>query len=134
MPVLKNISNIGGREVIIQIEVDDLPTVSKGNATAIDADDGFLGGSSLANATYERARDLFEEGVVLIQNCAEGLVEKIEAISRKTRPDEVEVKLGIKMDGKAGAVLVTVGGEAQLEVTLKWNLANRGQTSSGGSQ
>jgi hypothetical protein len=34
--------------------------------------------------------------------------------------DEIEVKFGVKLSGTIGAVL-TAGGEASYEVTLKWN-------------
>ena len=34
--------------------------------------------------------------------------------------DEIEVKFGVKLSGAIGAVL-TAGGEATYEVTLKWN-------------
>jgi hypothetical protein len=34
--------------------------------------------------------------------------------------DEIEVKFGVKLTGTIGAVL-TAGGEASYEVTLKWN-------------
>ena len=34
--------------------------------------------------------------------------------------DEIEVKFGVKLSGTMGAVL-TAGGEATYEVTLKWN-------------
>ena len=34
--------------------------------------------------------------------------------------DEIEVTFGIKLSGQAGA-LITVGGEASYEITMRWN-------------
>ena len=34
--------------------------------------------------------------------------------------DEVEVKFGFKLTGRAGAV-ITVGGEASYEITMRWD-------------
>ena len=57
--------------------------------------------------------------------------DKILALEKKMtalgiRKDDIEVKLAIKLGSEAGAVLVNVSGEAQMQVTLKWNLKQEG--------
>jgi Trypsin-co-occurring domain 1 len=37
-----------------------------------------------------------------------------------TPADEVELKFGLKLTAEAGAIIASVGGEVNLEVTLKW--------------
>jgi hypothetical protein len=37
-----------------------------------------------------------------------------------TPADEVEIKFGIKLTAEAGAIIASVGGEVNLEITLTW--------------
>jgi hypothetical protein len=36
------------------------------------------------------------------------------------RPDEVEIKFGVKVDAQAGAVIAKTGLQGQFEIKLKW--------------
>jgi hypothetical protein len=40
--------------------------------------------------------------------------------SMAVRPDEVEIKFGVKLDAEVGAVIAKTGVTGQLEVTLTW--------------
>jgi hypothetical protein len=37
-----------------------------------------------------------------------------------TPADEIELKFGVKLTSEVGAIIATVGGEVNFEVTLKW--------------
>jgi hypothetical protein len=37
-----------------------------------------------------------------------------------TRPEELEVKIAIKLDSEVGAVIAKASTGAQIEVTMKW--------------
>ena len=67
------------------------------------------------------AKRAFEKGMQLIRTCAEQVAQTVRKVSDTARPDEVEVKFGVKMSGEAGALIAKTGTEAQMEVTLKWN-------------
>jgi hypothetical protein len=64
----------------------------------------------------------FTKGMDLIQTCAEKVAETVQKVSDATRPDEVEVKFGVKLSGETGALalIAKAGTEAHMEVTLKW--------------
>lgn len=62
----------------------------------------------------------FEKGMKLISTCAEQIAETVQRVSDAARPEEVEVKFGVKLSGEAGALIAKTGSEAHMEVTLKW--------------
>jgi hypothetical protein len=64
-------------------------------------------------------RALFDEALDLVDACAAAVAERIDAMAFR-RPDEYELQLAIKVDGKAGARIVEVSAGAQLQVTLRW--------------
>lgn len=49
---------------------------------------------------------------------AKGISSKV--LSMEPRPDEVEVKVGIKITGEAGVIFAKAGTEGSMEITLKW--------------
>ncbi len=58
----------------------------------------------------------------LIHHCAAQIVTGVQNLDDSLKPEEIEVPLAIKLGSAAGAVLVNVSSEAQLQVMLKWNL------------
>ncbi len=78
--------------------------------------------------TYENLRGeeakaptrAFAKGMQLIRTCAEQVADTVRKVNEAVRPDEVEVKFGVKITGETGALIAKSGTEAQLEVTLKW--------------
>jgi len=62
----------------------------------------------------------FSKGMRLIRTCAEQVSETVRQVSTAARPQEVEVKFGVKLTTEAGAFIAKTGTEAQMEVTLKW--------------
>lgn len=64
-----------------------------------------------------KAKKSFNEVLDQIQPMAAEVVTRLTEL--KQSADEVEVKFGIKLSAEVGAV-VTFGGEANYEITLKW--------------
>ena len=52
-------------------------------------------------------------------DAASSALGQFQAMSR--RPDEVEIKFGVKLDAKAGAVIAQSGMQGHFEVKLRWH-------------
>jgi hypothetical protein len=109
MPVIKNEQNIEDQNIAIYIEVDKLPDNSV-----------YQNMRGVSDNILSAARDLFGDGLQLINACAARVVKNINEIDETTKPDEFEVQLAIKLDSQLGAVLAKMGTEAQMQVTMKW--------------
>jgi hypothetical protein len=70
----------------------------------------------------------FDEALVDVRDAAAAALAQFQAMA--TRPDEVEISFGIKLDAKVGAVIAETGVEGNFQVTVKW--AQRGASSTGG--
>ncbi|WP_440072380.1 CU044_2847 family protein [Streptosporangium sp. OZ121] len=68
----------------------------------------------------EIGRHLFNEALQMVANCAYEVRDQIQAMEEKARPDEFEMQLAVKVDGKVGAKIVELSSGAQLMVTLRW--------------
>jgi hypothetical protein len=66
------------------------------------------------------ARDVFGEAMKLTRSCAKRVVESVKQMDEATRPEELEVKIAIKLDSEVGAVIAKASTGAQIEVTMKW--------------
>ncbi len=123
MAILEHTQIIDGEEVVMRVAVTGtgLPRDSSEHARS------FRGIESEATEVAEKViasgKDVFAEGIKLARGCAIQTIAGLKVIREEYRPDEVDVKLAIALKGDAGAVLVNVGAEAQLEVTLKWKLS-----------
>ncbi|MGH8498781.1 MAG: CU044_2847 family protein [Methylococcales bacterium] len=53
------------------------------------------------------------------------VVQGIERLDAVQKPEELEVQLAIKLGSEAGAFLVSLSGEAQMQVTMKWKLSHK---------
>lgn len=73
---------------------------------------------SLGDEIAEKARQSFESSLNAIKPIANAVVQKVQDLNRPA--DEVEVKFGIKMNAKLGAVIASGNGEVNYEVVLKW--------------
>ena len=80
--------------------------------------------SGIERASLRSGRKIFEA-----QQSFEEVLDKIKPVAStisskfhnlKTPADEVEVKFGLKLTAEAGAIFTSVGGEANYEITLKW--------------
>ncbi|WP_326643783.1 hypothetical protein OG884_08295 [Streptosporangium sp. NBC_01755] len=65
-------------------------------------------------------RHLFSEAIQMVTDCAYEVGDQIGAMAKEARPDEFEMQLAVKVDGKVGAKIVELASGAQLLVTLRW--------------
>lgn len=97
----------------IQIEIDDLEMDD--HSSIYDGD---------TRGALEKplviSRHLFSEAVQLVTSCAHEVRDQIETMAEKARPDEFEMQLAVKVDGKVGAKIVELSSGAQIMVTLRW--------------
>jgi len=106
---------IDGNDVTIQVEVD--------SASLADLRTGDLAAVPRSGERHDLARKgraVFTDGLELIKNCAAAAVGKLNELKETMKPDEFELQLAVKLDAEAGAFLTRLGGEAQLQVTMKW--------------
>lgn len=66
----------------------------------------------------EKAQLTFEKSLSKIKPAAESLIASLRDLSYS--PDEVGVEFGLKLNSKAGAIIASVGAEANFKVTLTW--------------
>jgi len=111
MPIIESKDIVNGEEVAIYIEVDNLPTVKSPYENVR---------SGEVAKVVAAARDVFGEAMKLTRNSAKRVVESIKQMDEDTRPEELEVKLAIKLDSEVGAVIAKASTGAQIEVTMKW--------------
>jgi len=52
------------------------------------------------------------------------VVTGVQSLDDSLKPDAIEVQLAIKLGSSAGAVLVNLSSEAQMQVKLTWKLKN----------
>ena len=99
---LKETVHTNGEDVEILIEVDE-PLAR-----------GHLGGStrsgpaeslSVPGGSEEMATHAFTKGMRLIRTCAEQVAKTVRQVSDTARPQEVEVKFGVKLNSQAGALI-----------------------------
>lgn len=102
----------GQGKILIEIDSaeDDLSAIYE------DAEDV----RGLATKVVETGRPLFREGLALVKECAEEAVTVVRHLPEEVKPDEFEMQLAVKLDGKVGAKIVELNSGAQLQVTLRW--------------
>jgi hypothetical protein len=111
MLIVESTEKIGKRRpVTIYVEMDD---VVKARAEY---------GETLGDGKeiIEKASDIFGSGMALVRHCATSVMDTIESLGVKASPSEFEVELGIKLNSEVGAVLAKTGGEAHMQVKMRW--------------
>ena len=110
MSVYKDTQIIDGQEVLIAIEVDQLPEMPEEYRN-------LRGG-------YEagKIRDLFGGALKLSRNCAVRVVDDIKKMKKVTKPDEFQLQFAVKLDTEVGAMIAKSGAEAQLKITMTWKM------------
>lgn len=66
----------------------------------------------------EKAETTFEAAVSKIRPVAESVITTLCDIPK--RPDEIELEFGLKLNGKTGIYIASVGTEANFQVRLTW--------------
>jgi len=61
----------------------------------------------------------FEKSLEPLKSISSSIFNSVKEISNS--PDEINVELGLKFSAKAGLVITSFDGEANLKITLKWS-------------
>lgn len=93
----------------ILVEVEELPSN--------EIDEGLVANYP-GQQVVVNAQTSFAEAMDRIKPIASNIIGKVREL--KDSPDEVEVKFGLKMTAKMGAVLASANVEGNYEITLKW--------------
>jgi hypothetical protein len=110
----------GAPPVQVQVEVEPGPAQQSGPAGPAEGVYGATRGNP-ARRVAELSRDVYDDGIALACRCAEVAAARFRALPDGTRPQEVEMQFGIKMDASLGAYVVQSSAEAQLQVTFRWH-------------
>lgn len=65
-----------------------------------------------------KLKSVMSDAVQTIQTVGQQITDGIEQM--KSKPSELEVEFGVKVDGEVGAMIATVGSGAHFSVKLKW--------------
>ncbi len=79
---------------------------------------------SVTEDALRHAQNVFRDGVALVRHCATQVITGIQSLDDSLKPETIEVQLAIKLGSSAGAVLVNLSSEAQMQVKLTWKLKN----------
>ncbi|NEP56900.1 MAG: hypothetical protein F6K31_07720 [Symploca sp. SIO2G7] len=119
MPIIKSTSKVDGEQVDIYIEVDQEPEVSDSDNPYRDTRE------NTAQKSIKAMGNVFGDGLALSRKCAAQVVHSVNQMHDTVKPNEFEVQLAIKLSTEAGAILTKFGGEAQMQVTMKWTLKEK---------
>jgi hypothetical protein len=92
---------------VVTYRVDEATTVQ----LEIDPADGFTPAAGPGEVVGR-----IQEAITPAVEAAKAVLEKV----KETRPDEIEVKFGVKASGEASWLVAKAAGEANFEVTLTW--------------
>lgn len=67
----------------------------------------------------ETARGTLEGALTEVRDAAAAALAQFQDMARK--PDEVEIKFGVRLDARAGAVIARTGMQGHFEVKVRWN-------------
>lgn len=116
MPIIKSTSEVEGEQIDIYIEVDEVPQVADSDNPYQDVRE------SLAKKAVKAVGNVFGDGLALSRRCAREVIHSVNQMDDEVKPNEFEVQLAIKLNSEVGAALTKLGGEAQMQVTMKWTL------------
>ncbi len=119
MPIIKSTSDVEGEQIDIYIEVDEAPQVPDSDNPYQDVRE------SLAKKAVKAVGNVFGDGLDLSRRCAREVIHSVNQMDDEVKPNEFEVQLAIKLNSEVGAALTKLGGEAQMQVTMKWTLKEK---------
>jgi hypothetical protein len=70
----------------------------------------------------EKSNKALDKSMIIIQNLAERISDKINEINQTNRPKNVELDFGIKFDAELGIIIAKASMGATLNVKLIWDL------------
>jgi hypothetical protein len=118
MSIIHSTETINNEEVIIVIETSESLVNQEQTSEREWAEDR----SDVISNVVQQAKGAFSSGVDLVRHCAAQVVTGVQSLDDSLKPEEIEVQLAIKLGSEAGAILVNMSGEAQMQVKLKWKL------------
>jgi hypothetical protein len=113
MTVVKDTYHINHEDIDILVQIDT--NISQSSTSFGNMRDG-----TKIEKVLSQTDDIFNKGLVLARNCATVTFNNMRKLPADICPDEFELQLAIKLDGEIGAYLVKLGGEAQMQVSMKW--------------
>ncbi len=119
MPIIKSTSEVEGEQIDIYIEVDEEPQVPDSENPYQDVRE------SIAKKAIKAVGNVFGDGLALSRRCAREVSHSVNQMDDEVKPNEFEVQLAIKLNTEVGAALTKFGGEAQMQVTMKWTLKEK---------
>ena len=119
MPIIKSTSEVEGEQIDIYIEVDEAPEVPDSENPYQDVRE------SIAKKAIKAVGNVFGDGLALSRRCAREVIHSVNQMDDEVKPNEFEVQLAIKLNSEVGAALTKFGGEAQMQVTMKWTLKEK---------
>ncbi len=119
MPIIKSTSEVEGEQIDIYIEVDEEPEVPDSDNPYQDVRE------SIAKKAIKAVGNVFGDGLALSRRCAREVIHSVNQMDDEVKPNEFEVQLAIKLNTEVGAALTKFGGEAQMQVTMKWTLKEK---------
>ncbi len=99
------IKNSKNETVVIPVEAED-----------VDLPKGYSQSSRVDVSSEANLK--FEDAIERVKLTAIAIFEKLKGVSDP--PPDIEVEFGLKLTANAGAVVASVGAEAQYKLTLKW--------------
>ena len=119
MPIIKSTSEVEGEQIDIYIEVDEEPEVPDSDNPYQDVRE------SIAKKAIKAVGNVFGDGLALSRRCAREVIRSVNQMDDEVKPNEFEVQLAIKLNTEVGAALTKLGGEAQMQITMKWTLKEK---------
>jgi hypothetical protein len=92
--------------------------LADGGSVVVELDDSRGVSRVSLQSTLDKAKTTLESSLSEVRDLAAVALGKFREMS--SRPDEVEIKFGVKLDAQAGAVIARTGMQGHFEVKLKW--------------
>lgn len=83
----------------------------------VDAQQGTVRAGKAATVIQEAGQS-FDRALAEVRDAASAALGQFRSMAQ--RPDEVEIKFGVKVDAQVGAVIAKTGMQGQFEIKLKW--------------
>ena len=92
--------------------------LANGGSVVAELDDS-PGASRVARQNVlETAKGTLESALADVRDAAAAALAQFQGMARK--PDEVEIKFGVKLDAQAGAIIARTGMQGHFEVKVRW--------------
>ncbi|GAA2264261.1 MULTISPECIES: CU044_2847 family protein [Kitasatospora] len=97
-------------------------TLASGGTLVVETEGPGTGVAPAGRGSLERAGATVRDSLHTVVNTASDVIDAFRALPR--RPDEIEVKFGVKLDGSVGVILAGGSAGVRFDVTLRWSPEN----------